>query len=210
MAVPLAPFCTTTEVAQFNAASLNQKTDYQDGVTVPGKTAVTQFILLISNQILMRFRSAGYKVPFVAMSGEEWPDDQTEFLKLITIMGVTGFIAGPAVGNPGVRASKQNEYTTAFNAQLDEIYTKRDNICMPWRAQYYSRTPAEKAVGEATLPSTDFLNQMFDPTRYSGLYPMADKLHSIQTIMSSLNLDWDYNNQLNSLNRGLGRYQDES
>lgn len=212
MTAPAAPFCTTAEVARLHRQVLKSLSDFADppNATIPSKTEVTDYIILISNQILMRFRAAGYIIPFVELSGETWPDDQTEYLRLLCVMGSSGIIAGPAVSNPGVRGGRiNNVFKQEYLEGLDEIFSRETRIAIPWRAQYYSMTPAEKAVGTPHRPMTDFLEEQFDPGAHYSLRALTDKVRSIHLIFQGLDLDWDYAYDMNNVNRGLPRYIQE-
>lgn len=211
MAAPTAPFSLTTDIAPFHQMLLKSGTDFVDGSngTRPSNTEVTSFIVLVDSQVTSRFRLAGFKIPFTELSGETWPVDQTDFLRWMSIMGTSALISGPAIANPGSRGRTQNPYQVQFSGFLDQIFDMRNRIAMPFRAQYYSETPAEQSVGTSSLPNTDFLAGKYDPSLHYNLYDLTDKVHSIQQIMRDLDLDWNYAYGLNDLNQGLPRYVDE-
>jgi len=208
MAAPAAPFCTTADVASLHPQLLNQGTDFTDGpkATSPAKSVITAYITLISNQALMKFRRAGYKIPFVELAGETWPTDQTVYMQLLTMLGVSGLMAGPSISNPGVRGRQNNVFKEEFLQALNEIYDPATDVAMPWRAQYYSRTAAERAIGTPALPMTDYLNETYDPYLHYSFYDLTTKIHSVHRIFKDvLDLDWDYSWGLNDLNKGIGR-----
>ena len=208
MAPPVAPFCTSADVARLHTQLLHGGEEFTSK-TRPTKADVDAFIGLVSNQMLMRFRLAGYVVPFQELGTETWPTDQTEFLRLMCMLGTSGMIAGPSVANPGVRGRENNIFKQEYLENLDYIYNRQTRQAMPWRATYYSLTPAEKAVGEAAIPLTDWLSEKFDPARHYGFYDLAQKVQSIKRIFKDLDLDYDYAYSLNDLDKGLGRYASE-
>lgn len=209
MTPPASPYATTLDVAALHL----QKTkgnDFVDGGTVPGNTLVGTYIGLISSQINMRFRQAGFIVPFVALAGETWPSDQTDYLKLLCMLGTSGMIAGPTVANPGVRGTTNNVFTIEYRQHLDDIYNRQTHEAMPFRADYYSQTPAERVVGEVSLPTTSHLDEVYDPARHYGLYRLTQKSFSIRTFFEDQGLYWDYAWALNNLNKGLGSPRQEA
>lgn len=207
--MPDAPFCTSAEVALLHYQLVKPLFDFEDGVTNPGKTQVDTMITLVSNRLLNRFRHAGYIIPLSAITDETWPEDQTQLLKWGTMAGVSAMISGPFQSNPGVRGERPNPLQREFDSLLDDIFNRATGVSMPFRAQYYSGTPAEKAIGEMAVPRTDWMDQKYDPWRHYSFQKLTDKLYSIQKVMEDMDLEYNYIYGLHDQEPGLARSADE-
>ena len=203
MAIPAAPFALSSNVAPYVGIRLNDRGDFEDGVTVPGKTAVEQFIDDVSGQIMGRFRLAGYTTPLVT-DGVAWPTNQTDFLRMLTVMGACFILNSPFVENPGRRTGDGNAFDKMYQNGLDEIYEKAKRVAGPFfGCLYRSMTPAEKAVATPAIPTTSWLLETYDPALHASLQYWTDKSQAMQDYMQNelkIIHNSDYN--LNSLEKG--------
>lgn len=209
MTVPTAPYATTAQVAMFVPALIAGASDFS-GSTMPPKTTVAQMASWISAQIDMQFRAAGYKVPFVVMTGETWLDSQTNYLALLTCLGTASFVSGhvlkpaPAVA-PGREGAASNIFQRLFDQQLALIYNPglRTSL-VGFRADFYAGTAAEYAMTQPSGPTSDFMEGMFDPTRYGTLAALTDLQQRVDNEIATLELEWDYLYTYQDYNAGLG------
>lgn len=207
MAVPVSPYTNSTMVSYMLTTMLSGAPI--GASTTPKKTNTDQFITWISAQVDMQFSSAGYKLPLAAISGEDWPAHQTNYLQLITTMGAAAMAGGyslrpaPAVGSR--QGGTGNAYGDLFNAELNRIFDPRTRTTtLNFRADYYAGSPAQIACTEPKGPTTDYLEGKFDPMRELDLFSVADRVLAIQQSMKDLNLSWDYMYGLYDIDKGLG------
>jgi hypothetical protein len=175
---------------------------------MPPKATADQVITWVSSQIDMDFAAAGYKTPFVEITGETWLTAQTNFLALVTCLGTAAHLSGhflkpaPAVA-PGREGGSGNLFQDLFGRELRKIWDGR-RTHLKWRADYYAGTPAEMAVKEPTGPVLDFMEGKFDPTRYEGFWDVTETMRQVQMEIKDLELEWDYLYDYESFNMGLG------
>lgn len=203
MAVPSSPFAQSSNVAPYVGIRLNDRGDFEDGITVPGRTSVDQFIADVSGQILARFRLAGYTTPLVT-DGATWPDNQTDFLRMLTVMGVCFILNSPYVENPGRRTGDGNAFDKLYSNGLDEIYDKGARVAGPFfGCSYRNMTPAERSVATPAIPTTSWLLETYDPALHAGFQHWTDKSQAMQDYMQDiLKLPHNYDYNLNSLELG--------
>lgn len=174
MTIPSKPYATTAQVALLLPNLLNGNTDFDDTKTNPKKTAVTQYLTWISNQIDLQFQQAGYVMPFQVLTDETWPEHQTYYLQLLAALGTAALAGGyallpaPAI-NTGRGKSSGNIFQDMFNAELRKIYDlagsfgKSGISNIRFRAKFYSGTPAEASLVEPTGPNLDYIAGMMNP-----------------------------------------------
>jgi hypothetical protein len=208
MAVPSAPFALSSDVAPYLAQRLSGRGDFEDGVTGIPKTSVDVFIVDVSSQMLARFRLAGYITPLTT-NGETWPDNQTDFLRTLAVMGVCSILNSPFVENPARRSGDGNSFKTMYESGLDEIYDRRSAVSGRRSAGpffgclYRSMTPAERAVAVPAVPTTSWLLETYDPALHSGFQYWTDLSQRMQDYMEdTLQLIHNYDYDLNSLEKG--------
>ena len=90
-----------------------------------------------------------------------------------------------------------------FNRELRKIWDNR-RTHLRFRADFYAGTPAEYVVTQPSGPTTDFMEQLFDPTRYLGLWDVTDELRKVQLEIKTIDLNWDYLFNYKSYQAGLG------
>ena len=203
MAVPTAPFCLSSNVAPYFFIRLKGRGDFEDGVTSISKTSVDAFISNVSAQILARFRRAGYVTPLVALSGVDWPDDQTNFLTVLCVTGALSILSSPLITDPS--SGGDNPFKEPYDAGLDEIFdikSKNGGAGPFYGCQYRSMTKAERAVGVPAVPTTSYLQEMYDPAAHTSYTYWTNKSQEMQDYMESLLPLHNYTYGLNDLNKG--------
>lgn len=201
--VPSAPFCASAQVAPYMSIRLNNRGDFEDGVTDISKTVVDGFIANVSTEMLARFRRAGYVTPLVALTGVDWPSDQTDFLTVLCVMGVCSIFTSPFVANPGRRSADRNPFEKRYNAGLDEIFEIEDKEAGPfYGCQYRSMAAAERAVGAPAVPTTSWLQEQYDPAANTSFTYWTNKAQEMQDYMESLEPLYNYDFGLNDLEKG--------
>jgi len=194
-------------VALLASNLLVNASDFSAG-TKPTKTAVDSIIDWVSAQVDMQYGQAGYKVPFVVLTGESWPTPQTNFLTMLAVFAATAHISGhvlkpaPAVA-PGREGGSGNIFQDLFNRELRKIWDGRKTH-LRWRADFYAGTPAEKALTEPSGPGLDFMEEQFDPTRHENMWNITERIRKVQLEVAALGLEWDYMFNYKSYNAGLG------
>lgn len=147
----------------------------------------------------MQFASAGYKVPFIEISGETWPAHQTIYLRFLAAMGSHALIIGHAQ-NP-TRALKPGELASPFqelyNNEMARIFTPgrfpgEGQSFIRLRAQAYAGTPAEWSLAIPKGPTTDFMENRHDPLSKLSVWDTAICMTNIQRTFESMDLDWNY------------------
>lgn len=198
MSVPVSPFTTSDMVALFQRNLIDGQTDFSPLTVLPDST-IDKFILLVSGSVSMKFLAAGYVLPFQVLDGETWPDHQTQFLELITCLGVCSLISPalkPAPGlGPGRTGSAGNIFKELYDEQLKLIY---DGIrtTLRFRAKYYRDTAAERSLLDPRGPTSDFLIGQVDPNRqafftdYIGVLERVRQTYAPDS--STLKWDWFY------------------
>lgn len=208
MAIPTA-YTTSDKVASLLPLKLRGGDKFTSG-TSPTKTMVDYYITLIQSQVDIQFRAAGYYIPFQVISGETWPDSQTNYLDFVTTMGAAAFAGGWALKPaPALDRSRSggtgNVFQDLFDAELVRIYDYRANVSsIRFRALYYPDTAAEKAVEDPRSPTTEFLESKYDPYRYMNTHDLADKIMAIEQSMMDLEVNWDYTYSLFDIDKGFG------
>lgn len=180
MAVPSAPYCDSVSVAILVSQLLKGNTDFSTE-TQPTKRVVNTFITWICAEIDMAFAQLGFYVPYQEISGETWPDSQTNILRMMSSFGVAGTIVGPAskpapaMGRDG--GGSENAYTTTYKNFLSAISTNAAGFRMNYRvgskAEQFCRTPAG--------PTTDYLEGYLDPTLFQTVEEYTDMIVGIRT-----------------------------
>lgn len=203
MTIPSAPFCLSSDVAPYMSLRLNRRSDFEDDETGIRQTNVNIFISNVSTQIVAKFRMAGYVTPLTT-NGVIWPDDQTEFLKVLTVMGVCSLLTSPLVENPGRRTGDGNSFKTMYESGLTDIYDKVGKKAGPfWGCQYKMMSPAERAVETPAVPTTSFLLEVYNPALHAGFQYWTDKSQQMQDYMEdTLQIMHNYSYGLNDLEKG--------
>ena len=213
MTTPSTPYCTSAQVAAFARSNLKGGMDFSAS-SIPTKDQVDNAIDLVSGQIDMNFRMAGYKIPFVAISGETWPTDQTIYLSFVAAVGATALAVGhaanpaPALGPTFLRGTG-NVYQDLFTQELMRIYQpgprfETGQTHLRFRAQYYPETPAQFILRTPKAPTTDFMENRHDPMATLDNRTAASAVVQMwNQIASQTTLDWNYIRGLFDINKGF-------
>jgi len=193
MAAPASPYCTSAQVAVLVPQLVRNAADFGND-TQPTKAIVTAFIGWKASEINMRFASVGYIVPLQAISGEDWPNDQTNVLALMNAMAVAGMIVGPvikpapAMGRDG--GIKDNGFIAAYKDFLALIKQNGSGF----RANYHVGSQAEQFCRYPAGPTTDYLEGYLDPTRFQTTGEYTSMIQAIRSdySISIGNLAWDH------------------
>jgi len=193
VAAPASPYCTPRQVALLFPQIVKDREDFADGITKPGRTLVEQYINWISAQIDRSFMGAGWKVPFLALSGESWLVSQTNYLQILAVTGVTGMISTPQVANPTRKGDKRGVFKQEYDKEILSIWEPmKRRTSIRFRAQYYNDTPAEAMLVTAAGPTSDYMEGKYDPTRHESLAEMTRKTQDMQKVFEYLDVPWDY------------------
>ncbi len=151
-------------------------------------------IILWSDSLLQGwFAGVGYKIPFVAITGETWPTYQTTMLQMMSAVASGAFASGhiplPAPRMvPGRDSGSRNVYAM----MLDSFRKQIELNGMGFRGQYYLGKPAEQWCNEPYGPRTDFYDGYYDKTRYQRFAEFTDTYMEVFADMKNLNINWDY------------------
>jgi hypothetical protein len=204
MTVPTKPYCSTAQVGLLVPNLLGDKTDF-DTDTNPKVSAVEQYISWIGTQIELQFQMAGYVLPFQVMSGETWPQHQTEYLQLTNALGAAAMSGGhvhvpaPAI-SPGRGQNTGNLYQDLYNKELVKIYNsargligEKESSQLRFRAAFYAGTPAERAVTEPSGPNLDYMAGKMNPEDFFSFENYTVLRHNIENYIFSnyhYQIDW--------------------
>lgn len=162
--------------------------------TTPTETSVNQAIYWAAGQIEMTYAEVGYVIPFADMTGETWPTYQTTYLDIVNALGAAGYVGGhmlrpaPAIG-PSKGQQFGNLYQELFDKELQAIIKGKGKR---FRASYYAGTPAEQMLCDPEGPRLDFMDQLYDPARYVGIWGLTDLFDEFRESIDALDLDWDF------------------
>lgn len=191
MSPPVTPY-TTPALASILAKNLFRG-QVPSASTPVTSTELVQLIAWVDSMINGDFRSVGYKVPFLTLSGETWPTDQTVLLQFMSSVGAQAMASGhillPApTMRPGRVGGEKNVYAVFIDSFRNSV---RDGSSR-FRAQYYMGTEAEKRLSEPHGPRTDFMEDYLDPTRYQLFRGYTDMMRDEFTDVQAEMIDWDY------------------
>lgn len=189
-----APYCTTAHVALFLTMARGGKpVDYGPN-SIPSEDVVDQFISSVASQIDMAYMSVGYRIPFQPMTGETWPEAQTEFLRFINTVGVAAFMGGnvatPPVVAPGRPQASGSMYRDEWMKYLDEIRIIGEFSRQPTRALLraltYNDTGAEWRLSISRPATTDFSEGYYDPTKFDLFHAFTDRTRAWYQTMQQI------------------------
>ncbi len=215
---PVAPYCTTSDVALLNISQLGGLTDFidQPGPTTPTLARVTSLITFVSAHIDSQLVSAGYIVPLVEVSGEAWPTHQTTYFKMLCAIGTAakafGEVMAPApyLERGGARVPG-NIFEEQFKLEMKRLYNMQgDRTSVRLRANWRPGTPAEVVMKLAAGPTTDFEVGRMDPTDTLPFQEVTDIVFGIQANLSKLRIPWDYMTDLDMTDTSLGATVEEN
>lgn len=191
MTAPSSPYCTPA-VAQILSRSLYKGQNPTATSPVPSSD-LEQLITWTDSQINNDFRSIGYKIPFVEISGETWPADQTTLLQFWSAAGAmamaTGYVLRPAPRmSPGRSGGERNVYAVL----VEEARRLIREHGFHFRAQVYNGTKAQELLTEPQGPITDFGKDYWDPSRYELMHDYTDRIRELFDDMADLSLEFDY------------------
>lgn len=191
MAAPTTPYVTGA-LASTMAKSMFRG-QAPSAATVISDTEMDQLVLWTDAIINGDFADLGYKIPFVALSGETWPTWQTTYLQIYSTVGAmsvaTGYMLLPAPARrPTDVGGVQNAWATVFT-RMSERVQKRG---LRFRGQYYRGTQAEQFIADPQAPRTDFQVEAYDPSRYELLELYTDRMVAFFSDIRAMNIDTDY------------------
>jgi len=191
MTAPTTPFCTPA-LAGILSKSLFRGQNPSSTTSVKDSD-LEQLIAWTDAQLCGDFRSIGYKVPFIEISGETWPTDQTTLLQFWSAVGAmamaSGYILRPSPQMlPGRSGGERNVYAVLIEAARRDIREHGYHF----RAQTYIGTKAEELLTEPQGPRTDFGQDYVDPTRFELMHAYTDRMREVFSDIKVMNLEWDY------------------
>ena len=191
MTAPTTPYCTPA-VAQVLSKSLFR--GQAPGPTTPVTESEIETLITWSDARLNGdFRAIGYKIPFVEISGETWPTDQTALLQFWSAVGAmamaTGYILRPA---PQMLPGRSGGERNVYEVMIEEARQQIREHGFHFRAQVYIGTKAEELLTEPQGPRTDYSQDYWDPTRYELFHDYTDRIRDLFSDMQDLVLEWDY------------------
>lgn len=192
MAPPTTPYSTPTQAAyllqtMFRGVVPNAGTSVTD-------TVFDQLISWTDAVIDGDFRSVGYKIPFVVVTGETWHVSQTTLLSFISALGAAamagGHILNPAPAMMPIRSGGGDQHPYALAIDKTRLKIREDGFRL--RANFYLGTKAEKWLSEPRGPWTDFMVDYYDPTRYQMVREYTEMMAGVFTDIGDLSINWDY------------------
>jgi len=199
MTAPTAPFSSTKQIAYLMLGMFQNADQIGDpdftSTGVPSPTIVTALRTMKSAEVQMEFAAVGYKIPFQELSGESWPDFQTNFLALLEATGVASQITYSKLPSPGMSASPRASGLSNVYREMYEDWRKRirESGC-GLRAAYYPMSRAEKWIGDPRAPQTDYSmsSDTRDPAKFGLLLENLRVLEEQFEDIADMNLDWDF------------------
>jgi len=191
VAAPTTPYCTPALASLLSKNMFRGRAPSSSSPVDP--TELGQLITWTDSMLQGDFSTVGYKLPFVALSGETWPTWQTNLLQFMSAIGsmamATGYILAPAPALvQGRNTGGQNAYAVLIESFREQI---RDNG-LRFRAQYWAGTKAEKNLATIYGPMTDFMKDRYDPTRYELFRAFTERIEGEYADVKAMNIDWDY------------------
>lgn len=196
--IPASPYTTSEMVALFQRNLIYGQQDFHSTTTLPD-TTIDKFIVWVSAAINQKFSEAGYILPFEALTGEVWPDHQSQWLELVTCLGVCSFISpallpAPGVG-PGSTASSGNVFKNLYDEHRNAIYDPRTKATqLRFRAKYYNDSAAERVLLQPRGPTNNFMAGYLDPSSQMLLSDYTDLMDRVRATVApdSTQVKWDY------------------
>ena len=194
--MPSAPYCTTGDVYLMTLFSNDPSgTDFGDGGIIR-KDLVTYWVAQIASQIDMLYSSVGYEIPLTAMTGESWPDYQTNFLKYFNAVGAAAFTHGspstpPMIAFVGGQRVERSFYEVEWRRLIEDVrkigMRVPDTTCLI-RADTRVGSPADYMLSEGRPPLTDFLEGYNDPTKWDFLRDFTNRHKNYMNYVNEFNL----------------------
>lgn len=181
MALPVAPYCKTDDVAALVPQLIHAATDFTTTTPIT-RAKVVKFIGWVSAEIDMAFSAVGFIVPYQVISGETWPTAQNHALELMTSFGVAGLLVGPvikpapAMGRDSGKSD--NSFTTAYREFLNSIPTNGAGF----RMNYHPGSKAEQMCRYPRGPVTDHLLGYFDMTSVQTLDEYTNTVKTVRRV----------------------------
>jgi hypothetical protein len=139
------------------------------------------------------FQAIGYKIPFQEISGETWPVNQTTLLEMMSSVAAialgTGYLLAPA---PAMTIGRVQGERNPFWVMIDRFRQAISDHGFRFRAQFYLGTKAEKLLSDPHGPRTDWMEDLYDPTRYQGLRKYTDFIAEAFKDIQDYDIDYDY------------------
>lgn len=193
--MPTAPYCTSGDVYLMRHYVEDPGMSDYNLEGPPRKDVVEYWISQIASQIDMAYASVGYEIPLSAISGEDWPAHQTTFLKYFNAIGVASIIGGDASMPPVVQFVNGRRVSRSFyeyewtrmveGARGIARYQPSDTLI---RAATRVGTAADKLLGDAYAPMTDYLEGYVDPTAMDTLRNFTNRWQGYMEMQTEYNL----------------------
>lgn len=191
---PTSPYCATTHVYVLRIYQQDMgEEDFQDNGDPP-RSAVEQWIRQIAARMDQAFASAGYILPFEAISGETWPEYQTFFLQFMNAAGVASMLGKDAAqtqiynlaaGERASRSRHQIEWESMINGVEQKIAEKRLRSVSLIRAATRSGSNAEWLLSAPAPPLLPSVQGYRDPAMTDDLREFTlRKIYYIEEITS--------------------------
>lgn len=193
MAAPTAPFSTTAQIAYLllNMFPGQSAPDFTAS-TRPTLAMVQSVRSLISAELQATLASVGYKIPLEELSGETWPEHQTNMLALLEASGTAGLLASSLSPAPAMVQGRGrggvNVFTAAYKQALDQIRATG----MGLRAGYYTGSRAQQWLTEPRGPMTDYTIEAEDPSKFGLMAELLKLYQNMFSDVAEMDIDWDY------------------
>lgn len=169
MTIPTAPYCDISDVSD-----LFQAEDSFANHKYLTTTKVNELINKVGHLINMKFAGLGYIVPFQTLSDESWPTYQTEYLKLLNVLGTVHLIKEYLTRQTGNRGDAQDIIYISYENEMNNLHN------LLFRAKYYDNTKIAETLTTPTGPLTNTLSGDFDITAFQSFDVVTKRMQEIQ------------------------------
>jgi hypothetical protein len=178
-----APYCTTGDVYLMRLFMQNVDSDDFRTDGIPRKSVVSGWVDDVASQIDMAYSSAGYTIPFTAITGETWPTHQTTFLKYFNAVGVASLIGGDAsmpsvvefVRGERVERSFYEAEWMRLMGGVRALANRQPDTTVLIRAANRAGSAADYLLSDVSPPLMDFLEGYDDPTKWDRLRDFTNR-----------------------------------
>jgi len=178
--IPYSPYCDTVDIAVLVLQLIQGNIDFSTE-TQPTKVVVNKFITWIAAEIDMSFARLGFYVPYQEISGETWPDAQTNILRMMNSFGVAGMIVGPVIKPAPAMGRDSGKSENAFTATYRNFLESIPTDAAGFRMNYRVGSKAEQLCRTPAGPTTDYLEGYLDPTLYQTVSEYTDMIVDLRS-----------------------------
>jgi len=184
MPVPTSPYALSSDVATLFRSTLKHANDFSN-TTFPKKSDVDVAIIAVCSRIDMTFIQTGYIVPFVELTetGLAWPDFQTEYLKMLTIIGVKSYLTSHYLSTPLNEDKRKAETLFGYTFENELKTISNGGIFL---SQYRDNTIAAFSMEDPVSPITSLMytdSTYTDPSMLEGFIASTNKLYALQRVV---------------------------